>query len=94
MVEIHDKLHGVHNTCSQINFKTLMLRSGLCDYSDAYILISGTTTVAEVAEGSENERMIIFKTCAPFTDCLSETNHTQIDNAKGIDIVMIMYNLI
>ena len=38
--------------------------------------------------------MIIFKTCAPFTDCLSETNNTQIDNAKGIDIVMIMYNLI
>ena len=57
MVEIHDKLHGVHNTCSQINFKTLMLRSCLCDYSDAYILISGTTTVAEVAEGSENDNI-------------------------------------
>ena len=85
----------MHNICSQINFKTSMLRSGLCDYSDVYILVSRTTTVVEVAEDSENDNIeAVFKNCAPFTDCMSETNNTQIDNAKGIDIVMIMYNLI
>ena len=37
---------------------------------------------------------MIIKNCAPFTDCISEINNTQIDNAKGIDEVMPMYNLI
>ena len=37
---------------------------------------------------------VIFKNCAPFTNCKSETNNSEIDNAKNIDIVMAMYNLI
>ena len=37
---------------------------------------------------------IIFKNCAPFTDCISEINNTQVDNAKDLDVVMLMYNLI
>ena len=39
-------------------------------------------------------RGVAFKTCAPFTNCISEINNTQVDNAKDIDIVMPMYNLI
>ena len=39
-------------------------------------------------------KKIIFKNCAPFTNCISEINNTQVDNAKDIDIVMPMYNLI
>ena len=75
-----------------------MLKSSLYDYSDAYILVKGTisvnNTVAAGAALSNNDKKVIFKNCTPFTNCLSEINNTQIDNAKDIDIVMPMYNLI
>ena len=71
-----------------------MLRSSLCDYSDSYILVSGTITVAALAPGRENNNIkVVIKNCAPFTNCISEINNTQIDNTKDIDVVMTMYNL-
>ena len=75
-----------------------MLKSSLCDYSDAYILVKGTISVNDTAAqgGAANNtnKKVIFKNCAPFTNCISEINNTQIDNAKDIDVVMPMYNLI
>ena len=75
-----------------------MLRSSLCDYSDAYILIKGNITVnntaAAGAAANNTNKKVIFKNCAPFTNCISKINNTQIDNAEYIDIVMPMYNLI
>ena len=75
-----------------------MLKSSLCDYSDAYILIKGTisvnNTAAAGAAGNNINKKVIFKNCAPFTNCISEINNTQIDNAKDIDIVMPIYNLV
>ena len=75
-----------------------MLKSSLCDYSDAYILVKGAITVnntaAQGAAANNTNKKVIFKNCAPFTNCISEINNTQIDNAKDIDIVMPMYNLI
>ena len=71
---------------------------GITSYSDTYILVKGTITVALVpppaVNPNNNNKEVVFKNCAPFTDCISEINHTQIDNAKDIDIVMPMYNLI
>ena len=94
-VEINDESRKTYNNNSQIKFKTSILRSNLCDYSDAYILVSGTITVAEVATGGGNNGIqVVFKNCAPFTNCISEINNTQIENAKNIDVVMPMYNLI
>ena len=73
----------------------LISRLSLCNYSDAYILVSGTRTVAEIAAGGGNNGIqIIFKNCAEFTNYMSEINNTQIDNAKDINVVMPMYNLI
>ena len=40
------------------------------------------------------QKKVIFKSCAPFTNCISKINSTQIDNAEYIDIVMPMYNLL
>ena len=61
----------------------------LCDYSDVYILLSGTITVVVlVAGGRNNNIQVFFKNCAPFTNFLSEINNTQIDNARYIDVVM------
>ena len=75
-----------------------MLKSSLCDYSDAYILVKGTisanNTAAAGAAANNINRKVIFKNCAPFTNCISEINNTKIDNAKDIDIVIPMYNLI
>ena len=77
-----------------------MLKSSLYDYSDAYILVSGTITVDgagadDAAERlDESEKRVIFRNCAPFTDCISEMNHIQINNAKYINVVMPMHNLI
>ena len=97
-VEINDESRGAYNVNSQIKFKTTMLKSSLCDYSDAYILVKGnisvTNTAAAGAGANNINRKVIFKNCAPFTNCISEINNTQIDNAKDIDIVMPMYNLI
>ena len=77
-----------------------MLKSSLCDFSDAYILVKGTATIngagadATARQADERDKGVAFKNCAPFTNCMSEINNTQVDNAKDIDIVMPMYNLI
>ena len=99
-VEINDESRGTYNVKSQIKFKTTMLKSSLCDYSDAYILVKGTITIngaaadAAARQADERDKGVAFKNCASFTNCISEINNTQVDNAKDIDIVMPMYNLI
>ena len=97
-VEINDESRRAYNVNSQIKFKTTMLKSSLCDYSDAYILVKGTITVnstaAQGAAANNTNKKVIFKNCVPFTNCISEINNTQLDNAKDIDIVMPIYNLI
>ena len=97
-VEINDESRGAYNVNSQIKLKTTMLKPSLCDYSDAYILVKGTISVNNTAAAgavvNNTNKKVIFKNCAPFTNCTSEINNTQIDNAKDIDTVMPMYNLI
>ena len=97
-IEINDESRGAYNVNSQIKFKTAMLKSSLCDYSDAYILVKGTISVnnsaAQGAAANNANKKVIFKNCAPFTNCISEINNTQIDNAKDIHIVMPMYTVI
>ena len=98
-VEINDESRGTH-TSDDIKFKTTMLRSNLCDYADAYILVKGRITVTGVGNDDGAKRLdkrnkgVIFKNCGPVTKCISKINNTDIDNAKDIDIVMPMYNLI
>ena len=99
-VEINDESRGTYNENSQVKFKKTMLKSSLCDYSDAYILVKGKITITgagdDVAarQADERDKGVAFKNCAPFTNCISEINNTQIDNCKDIDIVMPLYNLL
>ena len=97
-VEINDESRGTYNVNRKINFKTTMLKCRLCDYNDAYMLVKGSITVNNTAAadaGANNtNKKVIFKKCAPFINCISEVNNTQVDNAKGVNIVMPMYNLI
>ena len=93
-VEVNDQSRGTYNVNSQIKFKATMLKSSSCDYRDAYIHVKGTITVnnsvVPPAAADNANRKVIVKNCSP----LSEINNTQVDNAKYIDIVMPMYNLI
>ena len=83
-----------------MKFKTTMLKSSLCDYSDAYILVKGKITItgagddAGARQAGERDKGVAIKNCAPFTSCISEINNTQIDNCKDIDIVMPLCNLL
>ena len=75
-----------------------MLRSDLCDYSDAYILVIGTITVT-ANTGVNNirdkkDRKLILKNNAPFVSCITRINNELIEYADDLDIVMHMYNLL
>ena len=105
-VEINDESRGTCNVSGQRKFtmikiykiKTTMLKYSLCDYGDAYILVKGTITVNNTAvahaDANNTNKKVIFKNSAPFTNCRSEINNTHVDDAKDLDIVMPMYNLI
>ena len=99
-VEINDESRGTYNANSQIKFKTTMLKSSLCDYRDTYILAKGKIKIrgagddAAARQADERDKGVAFNNCAPFINCISDINNTQVDNAKDIDIVIPMYNLI
>ena len=97
-VEINDESRGTYNVNSWIKFKTTMLKSGLCDYGDAYVFVQRTATVDDTsatdAAANTSKKKLIFKYCTPFTDWISKINNSEIDNAKDTDIVMSMFNLI
>ena len=71
-VEINDDSGGTYNTNSQNKFKTSMLKLSLCNYSDACIRDKGTLSIASVppptANLNINDKEVVFKHCAPFTD--------------------------
>ena len=73
-----------------IKFETKVIKSNLCDYSDAYILVTGNIT----ATGGDANTRVAFKNCAPFTKCITHINDEHVDNADNLDIIMPMYNLI
>ena len=94
-------LSNTYNENKSIRFKTPMLRSNLCDYSDAYISVKGTITVMAPgvnnnADNIKDKRNIplILKNNAPFVSCITRINGELIENADDLDIVMSMYNLL
>ena len=97
-VEINEESQGMYNEDNQIRFKTTILRSSLCDYSDADILVKRTVTgenkAARDQRNNAANKKVIFKNCVPFTNCINRVNNIQVDDAHDIDVVMSMYNLI
>ena len=95
-VEVHDQSGSAddrYKPNKQIRFKTSMLRSDLCDFSDAYIVVKRAITVTDPANAKAN-KSVAFKNNAPFINCISEINGVQIDNAEDLDVAMPMYNLL
>ena len=95
-VKVHDQSGSVadrYKPNEQIRFKTSILRSGLCDYSDASIVVKGTIIVTK-PNSDLYEKKLAFENNASFTSCISKTNNTLIDNAEDLNIVMTMYNFL
>ena len=93
-----DSLVNTYNKNKSIRFTTSMLRSGLCDYADAYILVNGTITITANA-GANNirdkrNRKLILKNNAPFVSYITRINGELIEDADDLDVVMPMYNLL
>ena len=87
-VEVYDQSGSAedrYKPSKQIRFKTSMLRSDLCDFSDAYIVVKGTITLTKT-DGRGfidiRNRFLAFKNNAPFINCISKVNNVLIDKQK------------
>ena len=95
-------IKGVYSHENEIKFLTSSLESSLCDYSDAYILVTGNITVTRTIAGDPVQRkqvlteatQVVFKNCAPFKKCFTEIDGTLVDDPHFINITMPMNNLI
>ena len=89
-----NSLSNMYNENKSIRFKTPMLRSDLCDYSDAYILVNSTITVTGNNPRDRQNNPLILKNNAPFVSGITRINGELIEDADDLDIVMPMYNLL
>ena len=87
---IDNESKGNYSHHNPIKFLTKSIESSLCDYSDAYILVTGNITVT----GGNNNTKVAFKNCAAIEDCRTEINYTFVDYTNFINITIPMYNLI
>ena len=92
-IEVYDQSEKNYNVNKEIRIKTPMLRSDLCDFSDAYIVAKGEITVTNPNNPKRN-KAVAFKNNAPFINCILKINGVKIDNAEDLDVVMPMYNLL
>ena len=95
LIEVHNQPGSAedrYKPSKQIRFKTSILRSDLCDYSDAYIVVKGDITITDPSNNAYDKKLA-FKNNTPFSCCILKIN-SKIDNAKYLHIVMPMYNLI
>ena len=89
-----NSLLDTSNENKSIRFKTPMLRSNLCDYSYAYVLVNDTITVTGNHPRDRQNRPLILKNNAPFISCITRINVELIEDADDLEIVMPMYNLL
>ena len=90
-IEVYAQSGINYDTNKEIRIKTPMLRTNLCDFSDAYIVVKRDITVTEPNNARRN-KSVVFKNNAPFINCTSKINGVQTDNAVDLDIVMSMYS--
>ena len=82
---VNDQINTNYNAENVIIYNTEVLKSNLCNYKDAYILVRGDITIV----GNITDR-VAFKSSAPFTKCITKFDGTTIDNAEELDLVMPM----
>ena len=91
-----NSLSNTYDENKSMRFETPMLRSDLCDYADAYILVNGTTSITSQNNviRDKKDRPLILKNNAPIISCITRINGELIEDADDLDIVMLMYNLL
>ena len=96
MVKVHDQSGSAddrYKPSKQIRFKTSMLRSDLCNFTDAYIVVKGRITVADPNDANYDKKLAL-KNNAPFTSCILKINNRLTDNVEDLDVVIPMHNLL
>ena len=93
-IEVQSQSGNTYNTSKPIRFKTSILRSDLCDYSDAYVWVKGKITVTNPNNNANFDRRLTLKNNAPFISCISKITSELVENTKDLDIVMPMYILL
>ena len=93
-IEVQSQSGNTYNTSKPIRFKTSMLRSDLCNYSDAYVWVKGKITVTNPNDNTNFNKELTLKNNATFISCISKINGELVENAEDLDIVMPMYNLL
>ena len=88
VIDSGSKSNYSHN--DPIKFLTNSLEPSLCEYSDAYILITGNI----IATPNNDATQVAFKNCEPFKDFWTDINDTFVNYEDFIDIAIPMYNLI
>ena len=86
-IEVHDQSEENYNVNKEIGIKTSLVRSDLCNFSAAYIVVKGDN------DANKRNKNLSFKNNAPFINCISRTNGVKIDNAEDLNVVVPMYNL-
>ena len=87
----NNEQYGIGNeNDSTTKSETKVIKPSLCDYSDAYILVTGDIKVAATVADTN----VAFKNCAPFTRCVTHTNDEHVETAENLDVIMPMYHLI
>ena len=92
-IEVYNQSEKNYSVNKEIRIKTPMLRSDLCDFSNAYIVVKGDIIVTSPNNAKRN-KSVTFKNNAPFINCITKINGIKIDNAEDLDVVMPMYNLL
>ena len=92
-IEVYDQSERYYSPNKEIRTKTSMLRSDICDYSNAYTVVKGTITVT-IPDNAKRNKTVAFENNAPFINCISKINGVQIGKAEDLDVVMSMYNLL
>ena len=80
-IEVYDQSERNYNVNKEIRIETSMLRSDLCDFNDAYVVVKGYVTLEGDNNVNNKNKNLAFKSNAPFIDCISEINGEKIDNA-------------
>ena len=93
-IEVYDQSEKNYSPNKEIRIKMSMLRSNLCNFSDAYIVVEGDITLEGDNDANKRNKNLTFKKNAPFINCISKVNGVKIDNAEDLDAVMPLYNLL
>ena len=84
---VNDQSNANYNLWDKFIYSTEVLKSNLCDYNDAYILVRSDVTIV-----GHQVTHVAFKNCTPFTKCITKIDGATIDDAEYLDLVMPMYS--